>query len=63
MSLALLVAKACNIVINKLQITEKMLTAWPIPHIEIYQENINYYFNHQWPLLLTWIDFNPSMDK
>ena len=20
-------------------------------------------YSHQWPLLLTWINFNPSMDK
>ena len=28
----------------------------------IYREN-GYNINHMWPLLLTWFNFNPSMDK
>ena len=27
------------------------------------QEQINVNRGHEWPLLLTWINFNPTMDK
>ena len=27
------------------------------------EANVAGFFTHQWPLLLTWFNFNPSMDK
>ena len=37
----------------------------PISLLDLNLENIREIYNqvHQWPLLLTWFNFNPSMDK
>ena len=29
----------------------------------IIRESFKWSLDHQWPLLLTWFNFNPSMDK
>ena len=57
MSFWILICKITAVLLRPQRVTE---ASWNVTSGEL---NMNLLHKHQGPLLLTWINFNPSMDK